>query len=496
MNPYRRAMERVSLSPQAHERIMDRLERGDVPPAPRQRRLQLAAAAASVLVLCGLALFGLWNTFSAGGEGGQLLSGTAAPSPSVTVPPSPSPSSPAVPTPSAEPEDRDERVHSALPPSPALYEDGEEYTLSLPLDDPFHGQPHSTPLIECVEWSDQVFEVSASIMPPKGYFSVPLTQEEMLSLLDSGNTGDVSWLLFWGGYDLTATAVYDGEGALWRLTLHAVDRENGHNSFSLTLRSGELPQECYVPADETGTEIHGVTVYGSRAGRYGWDGSEEQGYIYTVSLLSGEVGLRFSAYNMEEETAATLATNAANCFSAAPPNLKSFLTYQGEIPSWRSEALTLEEAYAEELGAYLPTQIPQGFSCESAWRELGQDRNYLSVCWTGYYTYIDVTVSLTEEPVEVTDVNEPERYDERLYSIPLCDSVPPEYREEFDDPVFRYEDLTPEVIEARMRYIGEDAGDLPGYRGNFSVLYGEDTLVRYSLKGLSPGEVCALLGLS
>ena len=81
-----------------------------------------------------------------------------------------------------------------------------------------------------------------------------------------------------------------------------------------------------------------------------------------------------------------------------------------------------------------------------------------------------------------------------LYTIPYADSVPQEYRQEFDNPVFAVEDLTPEVIAARMRWVDGDSGDVDGWRGDFSVYYeSENVLVRYSLDGVTPQEAYDLI---
>ncbi len=49
----------------------------------------------------------------------------------------------------------------------------------------------------------------------------------------------------------------------------------------------------------------------------------------------------------------------------------------------------------------------------------------------------------------MADVNRPEQYDLRLYSIPWCDSVPEEYRDTVSMPTFRAEDMSLAVVEAR-----------------------------------------------
>ena len=94
------------------------------------------------------------------------------------------------------------------------------------------------------------------------------------------------------------------------------------------------------------------------------------------------------------------------------------------------------------------------------------------------------------------DTDDKKYYDQRLYTIPYCDSVPDEVMfGGFQDPVFRYEDLTLDVIEARLTYADSDAGDISGYRGNFTVLYPDGLVARYSVKGVTPAEMAQMLGL-
>ena len=98
------------------------------------------------------------------------------------------------------------------------------------------------------------------------------------------------------------------------------------------------------------------------------------GYIYEITMMSGEAGLNFEARQLEEEYAEYLCTQAANTFAVTKLYLDSLLVYGGEIPDWGSERPTWEEAMADEkFGDYVPTDVPDGFAFEDAWREWGQD---------------------------------------------------------------------------------------------------------------------------
>ena len=92
----------------------------------------------------------------------------------------------------------------------------------------------------------------------------------------------------------------------------------------------------------------------------------------------------------------------------------------------------------------------------------------------------------------VVDVGAPETYDLRLYPVPRADSVPEEYRETVDNPVFRAEDMSREIVEARA-YAPNEAGDTNSLRISFSVLHPGGTLVGYNCEGLTVDRVWALV---
>ena len=214
-------------------------------------------------------------------------------------------------------------------------------------------------------------------------------------------------------------------------------------------------------------------------------------------MMSGDAGLNFEARQMEEEDAEDLCTQAANTFARTALHLDSLLVYGGEIPDWGSEQPTWEEAMADEkFGDYVPADVPDGFAFEDAWREWGRGRDYLTLFWYGYYTSISIDIwdADTWGDFTLTDPADRERYDVSLYTTPYADSVPEEYRQEFDNPVFAIEDVTPEVIAARMRYVDDDSGDVDGWRGDFYVYYeSENVLVRYDLDGVTPQEAYDLI---
>ena len=146
-----------------------------------------------------------------------------------------------------------------------------------------------------------------------------------------------------------------------------------------------------------------------------------------------------------------------------------------------SRKITEEEARsAEILGAYLPAELPAGYVFESARMDA---QGQLALCWRRGMDSIFLSVTFAEaEGIVTADVNRPETYDEWLYDIPYAETVPKEYREIFNNPVFAAEDLSLEVVSSRMKTY-EDAGDTNTPRGSFSVLYPEGVLVHFDGRG-------------
>ena len=150
------------------------------------------------------------------------------------------------------------------------------------------------------------------------------------------------------------------------------------------------------------------------------------------------------------------------------------------VPLNPAEKLTEAEARSKEpFCGYIPSRVPEGYGFEAAYwyEESGQ----LSISWSRGLDAIQVFMERTED-CDTVDINAPERYDERLYEVPYGESVPEEYREDFENPVFAWEDFSREVIESRMRSY-EDSGDTDTPRGNFSILFPDGILLRFYGRG-------------
>ena len=152
-------------------------------------------------------------------------------------------------------------------------------------------------------------------------------------------------------------------------------------------------------------------------------------------------------------------------------------------PSVQLEKFKETEARKQELlGDYIPTALPSGYLFEDAYRDQDREDVNLTVIWTRGMDSVTWNITVPEELPETVDVNRPETYDQRLYEIPYAETVPEEYRESMNDPVFDREDFSLEIVKSRI-VSRSDAGDTDTPRGNFGVLYSDGVLVYFNGRG-------------
>lgn len=159
----------------------------------------------------------------------------------------------------------------------------------------------------------------------------------------------------------------------------------------------------------------------------------------------------------------------------------------GSIPPDDRVELSEEEAYAAEvLGAYIPSNIPKGYTWESARASVNAktgDYESIFLCWTKGMDSIMITVSKADvENLVVTDIAHKEAYDVSLYDIPYAETVPEEYRVCFDNPIFMQKDISLDLVQSRMKVVA-DAGDTGTPRGRFSIIYPEGILLDFNGDG-------------
>ena len=149
----------------------------------------------------------------------------------------------------------------------------------------------------------------------------------------------------------------------------------------------------------------------------------------------------------------------------------------------QSQKLMLAQAREDAvLGAYVPTALPAGYAFEEGHRVTESQEPNLTLCWTRGMDSITLHLERTANPPATVDVEETESYDQRLYEVPYGETVPEEYRQTFDNPVFAVEDFNLEIVKSRMKSY-DDQGDTDTPRGNFSVLYEGGVLIRFNGRG-------------
>ena len=153
------------------------------------------------------------------------------------------------------------------------------------------------------------------------------------------------------------------------------------------------------------------------------------------------------------------------------------------LMSTASPKLELTEAEARSttvVGAFIPDDIPNRYAFNSAYSD---SQGGITIIWYDGMDSILINVSqVVSEDYKTVEVDRTETYDVRLYEIPYGETVPSEYIETFQNPVFLWEDMSLEIVNSRMKSV-EDAGDTDTPRGNFSVLYPEGVLLYFNGKG-------------
>ena len=151
-----------------------------------------------------------------------------------------------------------------------------------------------------------------------------------------------------------------------------------------------------------------------------------------------------------------------------------------------SGSMTLAEALSDpEFGGYM-CKTPAGFAEEGFRRT--EDKLFGS--FSRGYDYLDWSVAhFTEEDKDrlITSVDETEKYDVSLYTIPYADSVPEKYSSVFSRPIFSIFDLTLDVVKTRTNDQSE-AGDDGGPRISFCVLC-SNILIEVKSKGITPEDM-------
>lgn len=307
-----------------------------------------------------------------------------------------------------------------------------------------------------------------------GYFTEELSESE-IEAVEPGMR--MEWMKY-SGY-----AGFDGEGNLTEVCL-SVPISVSHSNISVMISESGIPRD-YVLEDEPVVSVCEKVEYKV----YQW----ELGNGNILLAADAQINGYFFAFTLNTtaqflEQAKADFDRVLECFAYyadGKPDLSS-ITAEA-IPEWFDRTLTYSEALKEpDYGQYMLQNIPEGYTEESIRRYRNQNYDYLSGLWSKGYHDISWKVSPFTEADEarVTDADTAENYDLSLYPIPRAASVPEELREIVDNPIFKIEELTLDVVYARS-CLSEEAGEENGWKINFSVKYG-DILVQIRTEGVTP----------
>lgn len=319
-------------------------------------------------------------------------------------------------------------------------------------------------LLPALIFTEGGHDLAADIAYPDGYFIRSLTDAQCAAIWGQE-------ALSWEGFvpseehcNVTGNVIYDGQGMPWVVTLSVTADAD---TLTVELSPERLPPQCIAVEGGEACDFYGTAVTAQTLG------SEAR-----VSFLRGEgktaVGVRMT-FPAESEAMTELATRIVSQSLRQDATLSLLSLCTDEIPAWRSEKLTEAQTYADaSFGAYFPTELPEGYAFSFAWRELGEDRDWLCAEWTdGRDGMLSLTVSRPEEVSALVHSDQRQAYVWDYYGAVKPD-VPEEYFETWSEPIFYRDELTAEVLAARIHPTDEAAKST----ARFGIYYPDGTVVR------------------
>lgn len=293
-------------------------------------------------------------------------------------------------------------------------------------------------------------------------------------------------------YEVTATANSRGDGTLFNIDAQVLNA-SGAKTY-IQIAPDKVALDYVLDGEVKASSVLGTAVTAGYFETKPNSRGQLNVIYFTKFGLSGldyyvELG---GAADKKEELQQELTTLIDLLISGGAADLSPFAN--PTIPELREDRLDLSQARADtDFGLYLPTAVPAGFHFEEALRFINQERNELSALWRkgmGHISWRIAKLNATDT-ARITPVSDTQNYDLSLYPIPRAESVPDGLREIVDNPIFRSEELMLEAVRARA-YEVVDAGDEPGERMRFGVLYG-DILVEINVKGATPEAIYKIL---
>ena len=287
-------------------------------------------------------------------------------------------------------------------------------------------------------------------------------------------------------HSITATVNYsssNNEATIYNIEARTISKTGLKSYIQVALNKIELDYSFDVEAEKSSILETEITA-GYYEGKPNSKGISNIVYFANFQLLDKHYyvqlgGNKPQKQQLEQEFTSLIATLVKG--GAADMNV-----FNPVIPELRDDKLSLSEARSDiDFGKYLLVKPPKGFAFMDAYRFINQVRNSLSASWSKGLNHVNWRVSYLSDSNKkrMTNIEDKQNYDLSLYPIPRVESVPQHLWGIVDNPIFKIEDLTLEVVKARTYFV-EDAGDINGPRMSFSVLYG-DVLVEITIKGVS-----------
>jgi len=277
------------------------------------------------------------------------------------------------------------------------------------------------------------------------------------------------------GIEISATALYSRENH-GLIVVYA-----GNDYVRINLREREYSHPFFRNGNEL---IQTTEIYGIQVTAFTYELGEHAQVSAEFKL--GEVFYQIGLTDIEE-VAKNRLTEIVNKIIAGGEIDLSILA-NPDLSGFRNDKVTLTEAYNDpDLGLFLPLNVPNRFVFEGGTRSANPNRGeeFLLTVWSRrhdsiWWTVVTATEYDRNNIVSVKDIH---RYDISNYAIPLTDSVPMEKWKSMFEPVFRAEEITLDVVRARLNRNGGI---------NFDVFYG-DIVVRINTNGLTPEQVFGML---
>ena len=317
--------------------------------------------------------------------------------------------------------------------------------------------------------------MSADKIAIKGHFWNELTDEEIKQILP----------VLSEKHELTSTVHYSSQDNVATVFEVYADITTVKNQTVRITIAPDKIEKCYlIDGEPILSEIEGISI---EAGVFVTDKNSKgnQNYIYFADFKIDGIAYYIEFVSENKKSEDDFTSLVADIILGGKADLSIF--ENPVIPNLIDEELSEQEAYNEtDFGKYL-FEIPSDYAFNGAYRWLNQNTNSLFASWSKGYNDVSISVYPNDEDStsRIVSPEQTELYDMSLYPIPWAESMPNDTRQIIQNPVFRIEDLTLDMIKMRgytFNEVGVPSGDSLNLR--FSVLYG-DIVVEIKSEDLS-----------